>query len=67
LPLYGLARDGVWIDALAVRYDADAFLRDFLARWAQGSPAHLSYLRRIMDGPDHAIEAAVLAPDVIAA
>ena len=57
-PLYGLTRDGVAIDAVAVRYDTDAFLRDFLARWPEGSPAHRSYLRRIMQGPDHAIEAA---------
>jgi hypothetical protein len=65
--LYGLKRDGVHIDALAVHYDTDAFLRDFAARWPEGSPASRSYLRRINHGPDHTIEAAVLAPDVIAA
>jgi len=67
VPLYGLKRDGVRIDALAVDYDTDAFLRRFLARWPEGSPAHLSYLRRILHGPEHTIEAAVLAPDAIAA
>jgi hypothetical protein len=65
--LYGLTRDGVSIDALAVRYDNDAFRHDFDARWPEDSPARLSYLRRIMHGPDHTIEAAVLAPDVVAA
>ena len=54
-PLYGLARDGVHIDALAVRYDQDAFLVRFLQRWPQGSPAHTSYYRRIVDGPDYPI------------
>jgi len=66
-PLYGLRRDGACIDAVAVRYDTNAFLRDFAARWSEGSPASRSYLRRIMYGPDHTIEAAVLAPDPIAA
>ena len=51
--LYGLQRDGLFIDALAVHYDEDAFLADFLARWPQGSPAYLSYFSRIVDGPDY--------------
>ena len=54
-PLYGLARDGVHVDALAVDYDRRAFLDRFLARWPQGSPAHASYFRRIASGPDHSI------------
>jgi hypothetical protein len=54
-PLYGLAREGVHIDALAVHYDHDAFLRRFLARWPEGSPAHASYFVRIMRGPDFTI------------
>ena len=66
-PVYGFKRDGVFIDALAVHYDTDAFLRDFAARWPEGSPASLSYLRRILRGPDHSIEAAVLAPNIAAA
>jgi len=53
-PLYGLARDGVHIDALAVDYDQRSFLDCFLARWPDGSPAHASYFRRIMSGPDYA-------------
>ena len=54
-PLYGLARDGVHIDALAVPYDPDAFLERFSRRWPPDSPAHASYFRRIVDGPDHRI------------
>jgi hypothetical protein len=56
--LYGTRRDGVFIDALPVRYDAAAFLDRFLARWPAGSPAHESYVRRITDGPDYPIASA---------
>jgi hypothetical protein len=66
-PLYGQLRDGVSIDALAVRYDTDAFLRSFLARWPEDSPAHRSYLQRILHGPDHTVAAAVLACEAVAA
>jgi len=54
-PLYGVVRDGVHIDAIALRYDRDQFLDRFLARWPQGSAAHASYFQRITAGPDHAI------------
>jgi hypothetical protein len=52
-PLYGLHRDGVHIDALAVPYDHTAFLNRFLARWPDGSPAHRSYYGRIVNGPNY--------------
>jgi hypothetical protein len=52
-PLYGTARDGVFVDALPVAYDAAAFLARFLARWPAGSAAHQSYFRRMVAGPDH--------------
>lgn len=54
-PLYGLERDGVHIDALALDYDHAAFVARFLKRWPQGSPAHQSYYRRITNGPDHTL------------
>jgi hypothetical protein len=54
-PLYGLQREAVHIDALAVDYDRRAFLNRFLRRWPQGSPAHASYYQRIVAGPDHAL------------
>ena len=49
--LYGMERDGVCIDALAVPYDQRRWLRDFTGTWPSGSPAHDSYFRRIVDGP----------------
>lgn len=54
-PLYGLARDGVHIEAIAVEYDHDAFVDRFLTCWPQGSPAHASYHQRIVDGPAYTI------------
>jgi len=57
-PLYGLARDGVHIDALPLQYDQRAFLDRFFARWPDGSPAHASYFGRIASGPDYAIASA---------
>lgn len=54
-PLYGLMRDGVHIDALALDYDHEAFLRRFLERWPEGSPAHESYYQRIVAGANFTI------------
>jgi hypothetical protein len=53
--LYGLQRDGLFIDALAVHYNDDTFLARFLARWPQGSAAYLSYFSRITEGPDYSV------------
>jgi hypothetical protein len=53
--LYGSERNGVHIDALAVGYDTAAFISRFLKRWPQGSPAHESYHKRIMHGPDYSL------------
>jgi hypothetical protein len=57
--LYGLTRDGVRIDALALHYDHRAFVARFLARWPERSPAHVSYYNRIVAGPDYAMAQAL--------
>jgi hypothetical protein len=49
--LYGTRVAGVFVDALAVRYDAPAWEKRFLASWPAGSAAHHSYFRRIAHGP----------------
>lgn len=54
-PIYGLMRDGVHVDALAVAYDHGQFLDRFLARWPAGTPAHSSYAQRIFDGPAYTV------------
>jgi hypothetical protein len=57
--LYGLKRDGVHIDALAVGYDHAQFLHRFLARWPAGTSAHSSYARRILEGPAYTVAQAL--------
>ena len=57
--VYGLKRDGVHIDALAVGYEHGQFLDRFLARWPAGTPAHLSYARRILEGPAYTVALAL--------
>jgi len=56
--LYGLVRDSVHIDALAVDYDHAAFLQRFLTRWPDGTGAHQSYFWRIASGPDYLLACA---------
>jgi hypothetical protein len=51
--LYGLTRNGVHIDAIALHYDQQAFVERFLGRWPERSPAYTSYFGRITRGPDH--------------
>ncbi len=55
VPLYGVVRDGVFVDTLPVEYDVQAFLARFSARWPEGSAAHTSYYRRIVDGPAYTV------------
>jgi len=57
--LYGLHERGVWIDALAVPFDASAWLARFDALWPAGSDAALSYRRRLAQGPAFTIDAAL--------
>jgi hypothetical protein len=57
--LYGLHERGVWIDALAVPFDAAAWLARFDAIWPAGSDAALSYRARLARGPAFTVDAAL--------
>jgi predicted phosphodiesterase len=57
--LYGVLAHGVWIDALKVAFDFDAWLARFDAIWPAGSAAAISYRRRITQGPQFTIDAAL--------
>jgi hypothetical protein len=57
--LYGADAAGVYVDALAVRFDAAAWDQEFERLWPAGSAAHLSYRRRIVDGPSFSIDDAL--------
>ncbi len=56
--LYGAVIAGVFVEALAVPYDASAWAQRFLADWPAGSAAHESYWSRIAEGPRYAIDRA---------
>ncbi len=57
--LYGADAAGVYVDALAVRFDHRAWDAEFERLWPAGSPAHVSYRRRIVDGPEFSIDDAL--------
>lgn len=57
--LYGMHERGVWIDAIKVEFDADAWLAHFDALWPAGSAAALSYRQRIAQGPAFSIDNAL--------
>jgi len=54
----GLCTAGAHVEAIRVDYDAGRWLARFLAAWPEGSPAHTSYHRRIVEGPRFARRAA---------
>lgn len=57
--LYGARVGGLWVEAMALEYDAAAWERSFLAQWPAGSDAHRSYYQRIAHGPRYAAEQAL--------
>jgi hypothetical protein len=57
--LYGLHERGAWIDALAVHFDAAAWLERFDAIWPAGSDAAVSYRARLAHGPAFTLDAAL--------
>ncbi len=57
--LYGADAAGVYIDALAVRFDASAWDAEFERVWPKLSPAYLSYRHRIVNGPNFSIDEAL--------
>ena len=56
--LWGWTLRGTRVDALAIPYDDAAWRERFLANWPEGSPAWLSYFKRIAQGPDAMLAAA---------
>ena len=58
-PLYTLRVEDLYVEALAVRYDHDRFVRSFERLWTPDSPAYLSYHQRIVAGPNYAMAQAL--------
>lgn len=48
---FGVHHRGVCVDAIGIDFDAEAFFRQFLRTWPEGSDAHASYFQRIQQGP----------------
>lgn len=57
--LYGADAAGVYVDALAVRFEAGAWDAEFERLWPKLSPAYLSYRHRIVNGPDFCVDEAL--------
>ena len=66
-PLYGLKAAGLYVEAIALHYDADAWRRRFLAQWPPGSDAHRSYYDRIVSGPRYSVGQALRGTSALAA
>ncbi len=56
--LYREKSSSVFVEAIALHYDAAAWQRRFLEQWPSGSDAHVSYYERIVGGPRYALESA---------
>ncbi len=51
--LYAVRAGALWVEAVALEYDAQAWEECFLAQWPPGSDAHRSYYGRIARGPGY--------------
>jgi len=57
--LYGARLGAAVVEAVPLRYDHEAWLAEFDRAWPAGSPAALSYRKRIASGPGYEVEQAV--------
>ncbi len=57
--LYRLRVGTLFVEAIAIDFDADAWMQRFLAQWPAGSDAHASYFGRIVHGPDYRVDQAL--------
>lgn len=58
--LFGAQRDGLFVEAIPVRYDHNSYVKWFDGLWPEGSPAQVSYRGRIVNGPADCVENALL-------
>jgi hypothetical protein len=57
--LYGTRLGALVIESVPVRYDHEAWLARFDRVWPEGSPASLSYRKRIASGPAYELDQAL--------
>jgi predicted phosphodiesterase len=60
--LYSARRGEVFVEAVPLSYDFDAWQQRFLEQWPPGSDAHRSYWERMLKGPDYEVGRAMRAP-----
>ena len=65
--LYGRKMGDTWVEALAVKFDQEAWEQRFLKAWPKGSDAYESYFERIRNGPNFSPEQALLGDISLAA
>ncbi|WP_218971942.1 arsenosugar biosynthesis radical SAM (seleno)protein ArsS [Raoultibacter phocaeensis] len=58
--VFGTRTGDLFVDAVPLRYDQDAYVSWFDDLWSDTSPASISYRERIVAGPDDYIEDALL-------
>jgi len=58
-PIYSVRAGGVFVEAIALRYDAPAWRDRFLEQWPPGSAGHQSYFGRIERGPQYGVAQAL--------
>lgn len=58
--VYRAEYKGLYVEAVPVRYDHDAYLEWFDGLWPVNSPAEVSYRDRIINGPNAYIENSIL-------
>ena len=54
--LYRSRAGPLYVEAIPIDYDAKAWIEIFLAQWPPSSDAYLSYHRRIVEGPQFALD-----------
>ena len=59
--LYAQRAGRLFVEAVALDYDAGAWRRRFLEQWPAGSDAHASYFGRIVEGPSYGVQEALAA------
>jgi len=64
-PLYAARAGSLWLEAVALEYDAAAWERAFVAQWPAGSDAYLSYHRRMVHGPRYGLEQALRSAEAV--
>ena len=62
---FGIARGGLFLDAISINIDPAKWRPQFLASWPAGSAAHNSYWQRINQGPRHTLAQAMCSTSAI--